>query len=55
MNTKGFASVLVGALFECGWAYGLKRAASTHDRRRDAGHIRPPRENFCAQSTCYFS
>ena len=31
MNTKGFASVLIGALFECGWAYGLKHASSTHD------------------------
>ncbi len=32
MNTKGFASVLIGALFECDRAYGLKHAAGTHER-----------------------
>ena len=31
MNTKGFASVLIGALFECDRAHGFKRASSTHD------------------------
>ncbi len=31
MKTKGFASVLIGALFMCDRAYGLKRAASTHE------------------------
>ena len=30
MNTKGFASVLIGALFVCDRAYGFKRAAGTH-------------------------
>ena len=23
--------ILIGALFECGWAYGFKHAASTHE------------------------
>ena len=32
MNTKGFASILIGALFEYGWAHGFKRAASAHER-----------------------
>lgn len=31
MNTKGFASVLIGALFECDLAHEFKRAASTHE------------------------
>jgi|GEM_PF-152686 len=32
MKTKGFASVLIGALFECDRAYGFKRTASTRER-----------------------
>ncbi|WP_298961047.1 SMR family transporter [uncultured Campylobacter sp.] len=31
MNTKGFVFILIGAFFECGWAYGLKHAASAYD------------------------
>ena len=31
MKTKGFASAIIVSLFECGWAYGFKHAASTHD------------------------
>ena len=31
MQTKGFLWVLGGAVAECGWAYGFKHAASTHD------------------------
>ncbi|HCL5272061.1 TPA: chaperonin [Salmonella enterica] len=26
MNTKGLALIVIGALFECAWAYGLKHA-----------------------------
>jgi len=32
MNTKGFASVLIGALFECDRAHGFKCAAGAHER-----------------------
>ena len=32
MNTKGFASVLIGALFECDLAHEFKRAAGAHER-----------------------
>ena len=28
MQTKGFLWILLGALAECGWAYGLKHASS---------------------------
>ena len=31
MNTKGFASVLIGALSEYSWAHEFKYAASTHE------------------------
>lgn len=29
MNTKGLVLIIIGALFECAWAYGLKYAAGT--------------------------
>lgn len=32
MKTKGFASVLIGALFECDRTYRFKRTASTRER-----------------------
>lgn len=31
MNTKGFASVLIGALSEYSWAHEFKHASNTHD------------------------
>ena len=29
MNTKGLLLIIIGALFECAWAYGLKHAEGT--------------------------
>ncbi len=31
MNAKGLILIIVGALFECAWAYGLKHANSTYE------------------------
>ncbi|EGT5659410.1 chaperonin [Cronobacter dublinensis subsp. dublinensis] len=31
MNTKGLILIIIGAMFECAWAYGLKHAAGTFE------------------------
>ena len=32
MNTKGFVFIIIGALFVCDQAYGLKHATDAHER-----------------------
>lgn len=32
MNTKGFVFIIIGALFVCDRAYGLKHATGTQER-----------------------
>lgn len=31
MNTKGLLLIIIGAIFECAWAYGLKHAIGTFE------------------------